>query len=266
MAADQKSREAEARRRRKKLILLGTGIAVLFTIALLQVSFNLTFLRPETYGQTLTFAAFSALIFVGLIALMFVLLRTLIKLYVERQTGVPGSKFRTKMVTGALLLSLGPVIALFLFSYGLMNRSIDKWFSRPVEEVRQHTAEVTQLLTNYAGQNALSKAQSIAASRGDGASLPDGEIRSADGRVAPARSDLAGRVRDCAAGRTGASQLPGSRPVADSEPEDSADDAGWAVAFVYPGRAESMWRAAPRWASTGASWWRCRCRPSIRRC
>jgi nitrogen fixation/metabolism regulation signal transduction histidine kinase len=145
------------------LILLGSGIAVLFTIALLQVSFNLTFLRPNTFGQTLTFAAFSALIFVGLIALIFVLLRTLIKLYVERQTGALGSKFRTKMVSGALLLSLGPVIALFLFSYGLMNRSIDKWFSRPVEEVREHTAEVTQLLTSYAGQNALSEAQGIAA-------------------------------------------------------------------------------------------------------
>jgi hypothetical protein len=160
---EQKSRHPEARRR-KKLILLGVGILVLFTIALLQVSFNLTFIRPDTFGQTLTFAAFSALILVGLIALIFVLMRTLIKLYVERQTGVLGSKFRTKMVSGALLLSLGPVIALFFFSYGLMNRSIDKWFSRPVEEVRERTAEVTQLLTSYAGQNALSEAQSIAAS------------------------------------------------------------------------------------------------------
>ncbi len=175
---DPKSRTTEARRPRKKLILLGSGIVVLFIIALLQVSFNLTFLRPDTFGQTLTFAAFSALIFVGLITLIFVLMRTLIKLYIERQTGGLGSKFRTKMVLGALLLSLGPVIALFLFSYGLMNRSIDKWFSRPVEEVREHTAEVTQLLTNYAGQNAVSKAQSIAASGGDGSGLSDGKIRS----------------------------------------------------------------------------------------
>jgi len=164
MPAHQKERELVARRRRKKLFLLGVGIVVLFTIALLQVSFNLTFLRPENVGQTLTFAAFSALIVVGLIALIFVLLRTLIKLYAERQSGVPGSKFRTKLVSGVLLLSAGPVIALFLFSYGLMNRSIDKWFSRPLEEVRAYTAEVTQLLTSYAGQNAVSKAQSIAAS------------------------------------------------------------------------------------------------------
>ena len=184
---------------------------MLFTIALLQVSFNLTFLRPDTFGQTLTFAAFSALILVGLIALIFVLMRTLIKLYVERQTGVPGSKFRTKMVSGALLLSLGPVIALFLFSYGLMNRSIDKWFSRPVEEVREHTAEVTQLLTSYAGQNALSEAQSIAASPETQTGLPDRKIRSADGGVATARGNVAGRICDCAARRTGrkpASRLP----------------------------------------------------------
>ncbi len=230
MPDEQKSREA--RRRRKKLILLGVGILVLFTIALLQVSFNLTFIRPDTFGQTLTFAAFSALILVGLITLIFVLMRTLIKLYVERQTGVPGSKFRTKMVSGALLLSLGPVIALFLFSYGLMNRSIDKWFSRPVEEVRERTAEVTQLLTSYAGQNALSEAQSIAASAETGAGLPDRKIRSADGGVAKARGNVAGRVCDCAVRRTGGSQLPGSRPVADSEPEDSADDAGRAISFV----------------------------------
>ena len=183
MPAHQKEREMVARRRRKKLILLGVGIVVLFTIALLQVSFNLTFLRPETFGQTLTFAAFSALIFVGLIALIFVLLRTLIKLYAERQTGVLGSKFRTKMVSGVLLLSAGPVIALFLFSYGLMNRSIDKWFSRPVEEVREHTAEVTQLLTNYAGQNAVSEAQSIAAA-------PETEQAFQTGKFGPLMKEL----------------------------------------------------------------------------
>ena len=89
---------------------------MLFTIALLQVSFNLTFIRPDTFGQTLTFAAFSALILVGLITLIFVLMRTLIKLYVERQTGVPGSKFRTKMVSrrAAVVVGAGDCTVLVL--------------------------------------------------------------------------------------------------------------------------------------------------------
>ena len=156
--------QREIRRRRTTLILLGSGIFLLFAITFLQVSFNLTFLRPQTVGQTLTFAAVSALILLGFLALTFVLLRTIIKLYFERRAGVPGSKFRYKMAAGALLLSLGPVSALFLFSYGLMNRQIDKWFSRPLEEVRSSTAEVAQLLRSYAGQNASAEAEGIAIS------------------------------------------------------------------------------------------------------
>ena len=37
----------------------------------------------------------------------------------------------------------GPV---FWFSYGLINRSIDKWFSQPVEEVRADTAALSAQL------------------------------------------------------------------------------------------------------------------------
>ena len=88
------------------------------------------------------------------VALTFVLLRTLLRLYAERKTGVLGSKFRSRMVLGALLLSLGPVIFLFLFSYGLINRSIEKWFSRPVEDVQYRTNVIISLLTEYAATNA----------------------------------------------------------------------------------------------------------------
>jgi hypothetical protein len=44
--------------------------------------------------------------------------RNLLKLLVERRLGVIGSKFRTRMVVGALLLSSVPVIVMFLFSTG----------------------------------------------------------------------------------------------------------------------------------------------------
>jgi hypothetical protein len=66
------------------------------------------------------------------------------------------------MVMGALLLSLGPVIFLFLFSYGLINRSIEKWFSRPVEDVQYRTGIVASLLTDYAADNARVEAERIA--------------------------------------------------------------------------------------------------------
>ena len=97
-------------------------------------------------------------------ALTFVLARNLLKLFAERRLGVLGSKFRTRMVVGALLLSFVPVMVMYWFSYGLMNRSIDKWFSTPVEEVRADTHAMASLLADYAAQNARAEAAAIAAS------------------------------------------------------------------------------------------------------
>jgi len=155
----------QTKTRRSKLLWLAAGVLLLVAVIFIQAAFNLTpIVSPENLSQTFLFAALSALIFLGLIALTFVLLRTLAKLYLERQAGVLGAKFRTKMVLGALVLSFGPVIALFVFSYGLMNRSIDRWFSRPVEEVRERTAGVTSLLSSYAGQNVAAEAEAIAKS------------------------------------------------------------------------------------------------------
>jgi len=61
------------------------------------------------------------------------------------------------------LLSFLPVIGMFFFAYVLMNRSIDKWFSTPVEEVRRDTATMASLLAQYAAQNTHAEAESIAA-------------------------------------------------------------------------------------------------------
>jgi two-component system, NtrC family, nitrogen regulation sensor histidine kinase NtrY len=145
------------------LVALSVCIFFLFAIIFAQATFNLTFLQPDTSEETVIFAAVSALIFLLFVALTFVLLRTLLRLYVERKTGSLGSKFRSQMVLGALLLSLGPVVFLFLFSYGLMNRSIEKWFSRPVEDVQYRTNVIVSLLTQYAATNADAEAQRIAA-------------------------------------------------------------------------------------------------------
>jgi two-component system, NtrC family, nitrogen regulation sensor histidine kinase NtrY len=153
--------QVKSRRRKTVIIILAIAIFLLFFIVSSQQAFNLTFMRPTTSEQTLIFSALSALIFLLLVALTFVLLRTLLKLFAETRGGVLGSKFRTKMVVGALVLSFAPVLFLFLFAYGLMNRSIDKWFSRPVEEVRQDTARVGTLLSNYAFDNAKAEATSI---------------------------------------------------------------------------------------------------------
>ncbi|MGA9901845.1 MAG: ATP-binding protein [Terriglobales bacterium] len=148
--------------RRKAVIALAVSAFLLLAILVLQASFNLKFISPDSNQEILFFVGLSGLIFVAFVALSLVLGRNLLKLYAERRQGVAGSKFRTRLVVVSLLLSFLPVIAMFWFSYGLMNRSIDKWFSQPVEEVRADMAAMSALLYDYAGQRAASEAQAIA--------------------------------------------------------------------------------------------------------
>ena len=137
---------------------------ILFLLVFSQTAFNLKVLRPGTVEQTLLLVVLSALVFLVFVALTFVLLRNLFKLYAERRLGVLGSRFRTRMVIGALLLSFAPAIVMFMFAYALMNRSIDKWFSGPVVAIQQDSGRIAKLLSDYAGDNSQTEALEIAKS------------------------------------------------------------------------------------------------------
>jgi hypothetical protein len=141
---------------------VAVALFVVFAVSISQTAFNLKFIQPDTNESTFVFATLSALIFLLLLALTYVLLRNVLKLYAERRLGALGSKFRTRMLLGALLLSLLPVIAQFGSAYILLNRSIDKWFSLPVEEVREDTAAVAAMLSRYVAQNSRSEGVAIA--------------------------------------------------------------------------------------------------------
>src|SRR5262245_61849112 len=133
---------------------------LLLALVFSQQAFNLHVI-PDSAPQTLVLVALSALVFLLLVALSFVLFRNLLKLYAERRLGVLGSRFRTRMVIGALLLSFAPALTMFLFSYALMNRSIDKWFSGPVYRLQEDADRLVALLSDYAGENARQEAIEI---------------------------------------------------------------------------------------------------------
>ncbi|PYV49308.1 MAG: nitrogen regulation protein NtrY, partial [Acidobacteria bacterium] len=150
MAERKKSREPS---RKKAVLLLAAAGLPLFGILFSLSSFELRFINPRTNQQTVSLVALTLLVSLLFGALTFVLFRNLIKLFAERRLGVLGSKFRTRLVVGSLLLSFIPVIVMFWFAYGLMNRSIERWFSTPVEEVQQDTALMANLLSRYAAEN-----------------------------------------------------------------------------------------------------------------
>jgi two-component system nitrogen regulation sensor histidine kinase NtrY len=157
------TRLSKTSKRKRLIITLAIAVFLLLAILISQTAFNETILRPDTNQQVVVFYALSLLISLLFVALTFVLARNLLKLFAERRLGVLGSKFRTRMVVGALLLSFVPVMVMYWFAYGLMNRSINIWFSTPVEEVRADTDAMASLLASYADQNARAEAVAIAA-------------------------------------------------------------------------------------------------------
>jgi PAS domain S-box-containing protein len=76
------------------------------------------------------------------------------------------------MVLGAALIALTPAVLMFLFSFQLMNRSIDRWFSPNTSELREDSARVVQELAEYVANNARVEAESIAVSGAPDFALP----------------------------------------------------------------------------------------------
>lgn len=164
MSLPATTRGTESRSRRSSIVLFAVALLAALVIVVAETSFDLPFLNPDTNQQLLFFAAVTIIVFLLFVLLTFILARNLLKVFAERRLGVLGSKFRTRMVVVGLLLSILPVIVMFWFAYNLMNRSINQWFSSPVEEVRKDTAAMAALLADYAAQNARAEAQALAAS------------------------------------------------------------------------------------------------------
>src|SRR5882757_8430115 len=132
----------------RKRFLYGSGVvllAILATLVIWQVSFKFEE-YPESLNQTFIFWAVSTLVFVLTITLGFILFRTGVKLYIERRRNREGSRIESKLYFGALALSFMPVCFLVTFSYMVLNRQVDKWFSRPGEQVRLNYIDIGETL------------------------------------------------------------------------------------------------------------------------
>ncbi len=149
------------------MILLASGVVLLFASLGALQAFNLSevrFLNPETSGETLAFVGLTVLVFLLLMLLLTLLFRNILKLYADQSGSALGARLRTRLVVGAALIALIPAVCMFLFSFLLMNRSIDRWFSQPTADLREDADRVVLELAQYATGDAHVEAESIAAS------------------------------------------------------------------------------------------------------
>src|ERR1700693_111443 len=157
---------------RKSQLLLGFGglgivllLAAVFTLGSLTLPFQI-----RDWDQVLVLYALSTFIVAALLVFTLILTRSLLRLWAERRAHQPGSRFKTKMVLGAIAVSFLPVIFLFFVSYALLNRTLVLWFPRPLEVATQSSRDLldemdrsdSERMTEIASEVAATAAQDTA--------------------------------------------------------------------------------------------------------
>jgi two-component system nitrogen regulation sensor histidine kinase NtrY len=154
----------ESRNRGGVVLALAGGMLLLLLALAALNAFNLPFLRPHGTSQIFFFTSLSVVAFLLLLTLLVLLFRNIVKLLADQRSRVLGSRIRSRMMVGALLLSFAPAVFMFLFSFGLLNRSMERWFSQPASQLRQDSTRVALQLSQYAAANARAEAESLASS------------------------------------------------------------------------------------------------------
>ena len=95
-------------------IFLTLLLAAVFTFGSLGVPFE-----PKNWRDAVTLYAVSTLITAALLVFSLILTRTMLRLWAERSKDHLGARFKTKMVVGAMAISLLPVVFMFFVSYSL---------------------------------------------------------------------------------------------------------------------------------------------------
>jgi two-component system, NtrC family, nitrogen regulation sensor histidine kinase NtrY len=146
-----------------KLYIAGGVLLLLAAIVFVQQAFNLDFIPFSSPDEILLLYALSTLIFLVLLVFGFILLRTVVKVLVERKQGKPGSRFKTRLLAMLGVLTLIPAVSVFAYAYGLVNRSIDKWFSGPVDAIVSKSGQIDQLARQWEQDSAQAILRNLAA-------------------------------------------------------------------------------------------------------
>ncbi len=150
----------EARRRRNELILI--GILSILIIGLTAIEMKIPQVQAWIpIGNNILLFSLININIILLLLLIFLVIRNLVKLILERRQKVLGSKLRTKLVVAFISLSLVPTFLLFFVAAGFITNSVEHWFKTQVEESLQGSLEVAQTYYRDFAKMTVSSAREV---------------------------------------------------------------------------------------------------------
>jgi two-component system nitrogen regulation sensor histidine kinase NtrY len=158
-------RDLLVRYRKDPRFIVSLPLAILAATSLIYyVTQRAKELTPQALSNRLLLFVLWNINLLLIIGILFVILRGVVKLVLERQRGIIGSRFRTRLVVTYVATSLLPVILLFLVATDLLRVSVDRWFATPVRTILENSEAIAQEAQDQAADVAGGAAQEIAAS------------------------------------------------------------------------------------------------------
>jgi len=116
-------------------VLTTAGLLLLAILGgLLWVASQTSEIAPQLLTDVLLYALL-AVDLALLATLSFVLIRNLLKLWVEQRQAAPFARFRGKLVAALLAMTILPAVLVLISGSQIIRDSAARWFSEPVEEV-----------------------------------------------------------------------------------------------------------------------------------
>ncbi|MGH9868423.1 MAG: ATP-binding protein [Candidatus Polarisedimenticolia bacterium] len=134
----------ERRIQADRLILFGILALVVVLTAVYTLLQKTDQFSWQYVTNTILFSFLGIFNVILILSLLVMLVRSLIKLLLERHQNMLGSRFRTKLVFTFLGLCLVPSVLLFATAVSIIDRSIERWFSTDVERISEGALEVVE--------------------------------------------------------------------------------------------------------------------------
>ena len=132
----EEQKERELRRRRLELT------AALITVLVVMISswWQLSYLE----GDSWLFLVLLNINIILMLVVLFLVSRSVVKLFVERKRKIFGSRLRTRLVLAFISISFIPVLIMFLAANRVVVTSVDYWFKSQVENSMQDALQIGQ--------------------------------------------------------------------------------------------------------------------------
>jgi two-component system, NtrC family, nitrogen regulation sensor histidine kinase NtrY len=135
--------EKEAKRKRREILII--ILLLLIFVSLTAAEFSIRGVRTFLpFNDSILFFTIININILLTLLMVFLILRNVVKLVLERRRRILGAHLRTKLVAAFVLLSLVPTVILFYVAWSFISRSIEMWVHVQVEQALDGALEVAR--------------------------------------------------------------------------------------------------------------------------